>query len=102
MSQPITPPVTTRRPSAAMPLAYPFGASQPLGCNICKPCKPADGVSSFVFGSTAKLGPFGMVTDNSPSHSFRGHAGRCRTTLRHLPQGKSLELAGFRLRQLGD
>ena len=43
VSQPITPPVTTRRPSAATPLAHPLGAGQPPGCRICG---PAAGASS--------------------------------------------------------
>src|SRR6267378_3986831 len=104
LSQPITPPVTTSRPSAAMPLAYPFGTGQPLGCKICGPTPE---VSSFATGTTARLGPFGMFTKSSPSsqmHSFGGHGCglRGRPGLSHLPQGKSLQFAGFRLGQLRD
>src|ERR1700733_7554328 len=88
MSQPITPPVTTRRPSAVMPLAYPFGMGQPLGCRIR--------TSASLSERTAEAGPFEGFTNNSPC-SFGRHA-----SLRDLPQGKTLQLAGFGLRQLGD
>src|SRR5882724_6008461 len=84
-----------------MPLAYPFGSGQPLGCRIFG---PPDEVSSLVAGSTARVGPFCTLTKRSPSRSFRGHA--CRpgrpTGLSHLPQSKSLQLAGFGLGQLRD
>src|SRR5213078_3208986 len=99
-SQPITPPVTTRRPSAAMPLAYPFGEGQPLGWSICGVLA---GASPFASGSIATVGLFDVLTTPSPSsqvHSFRGDA--WRPGLRHLPQSKSLQLAGLRLGQLID
>jgi hypothetical protein len=47
-----------------MPLAYPFGAGQPLGCNICG---PAAEVSLFATGTTASVGPFDVLTNRSPS-----------------------------------
>jgi hypothetical protein len=47
-----------------MPLAYPFGAGQPLGCNICG---PAAEVSPFATGTTASVGPFDVLTNHSPS-----------------------------------
>src|SRR5271168_2391135 len=93
MSQPITPPVTTRRPSAVMPLAYPFGASQPPGCRIR--------ATVSLSGRTAEAGPFEGFTDNSPC-SFGSHAGGRARALRGLPQGKTLEFPGFGLRQLSN
>src|SRR5206468_3035249 len=59
VSQPITPPVTTSRPSAAMPLAYPFGTGQPLGCNTCG---PGDEVLVLGLGTTLSVGPLGAIT----------------------------------------
>src|ERR1700675_1667309 len=85
-----------------MPLAYPFGAGQPPGCKICG---PAAEVSALAAGTTASVGPFGVLTNNSPSlqmRSFRGHASRRRAGLSHLPQGKSPQFPGFRLGQLRD
>src|SRR5258708_22773226 len=104
VSQPITPPVTTSRPSAAMPLAYPFGAGQPLGCSTCGPV----GVASVLgTGTTDSAGPFGEVTGYSPSlvqsrHSLRGGLRRCGAGRGDLPQRKPLQLAGSSLRQLYD
>ena len=83
-----------------MPLAYPFGAGQPLGCKICGPAAEVSPI-----GSTASVGPFGVLTNSSPSlqmHSFCGHACRRRAGQSHLPQGKSLQFAGFRLGKLRD
>src|SRR5476651_1641224 len=60
----MTPPVTTRRPSAAMPLAYPLGAGQPSGCRVCGPA--AEG-PSLAIGNTAKIGPLVVLTNFSPS-----------------------------------
>src|SRR6202051_1711356 len=90
-SQPITPPVTTRRPSAVMPLAYPFGAGQPLGCKILTPVS--------LSGRRCEAGLFDGFTNNPPC-SFGRHA--ARDALRDLSERKTLELAGFGLRQLGD
>src|ERR1700719_1868724 len=89
MSQPITPPVTTRRPSALMPLAYPFGAGQPLGCRIRTPVSLSEW--------TAEAAPFEGFTDNTPCLY-----GRHARPLRDLAQSKTLELPGFGLGQLSD
>src|SRR6266404_1204860 len=95
--QPTTPPVTTMRPSAATPLAYPFGIGQPLGCRICG---AAADVSAFSTGSTVNAGPFGVLTNGSPSsQGFRVLRPARRGD---LPQGKSLQFAGLRLGQLRD
>src|SRR5258705_815011 len=83
-----------------MPLAYPFGAGQPLGCRTCG---LNAGAAPFATGSTASVGPFDVLTKTSPSiqaYSFRGHAGRGVTSLRHLPQGRSFQFAGLGPRQL--
>src|SRR3569833_3972780 len=63
VSQPITPPVTTSLPSAAMPLAYPFGIGQPLGCSTSG---PDDEPSVFESGTTLSVGTLGVVTGKSP------------------------------------
>ncbi len=68
-SQPITPPVTTRRPSAVMPLAYPLGAGQPLGC---KTRTVAGAVSSFATGNNGKGRPFRQVHGQFSFTSFGG------------------------------
>src|SRR4029078_6398920 len=102
VSQPITPPVTTRRPSAAMPVAEAFGIRQTPGCRTCR---PGAGASPFATGNTASVGPFDVLTDASPSIrmvSFRGHAGRGVTALRHLPQREPPQFTGLGLRQLFD
>src|SRR5207248_9656174 len=49
----------TRRPSAAMPLAYPFGEGQPLGWSICGALAEASPSAS---GSTATVGLFDVLT----------------------------------------
>jgi hypothetical protein len=47
-----------------MPLAYPLGAGQPLGCKI----RVSDeAVSLFVTGRTAEAGPFEGFIGISPS-----------------------------------
>src|SRR5262245_42852440 len=92
-SQPITRPVTTM-PPAAMPLAQHFGIGQPLGCSTCVP-------SPFADGTTARVGPFVVVTKTSPFDLFGGDAGR-RARLRHLPEREATQLAGLGLGQLRD
>src|SRR5664279_4697487 len=54
-----------------MPLAYPLGAGQPLGCKICG---PVDAFSPLVIGLAARVGPVDVLTRRSPSleTSLRG------------------------------
>src|SRR3954462_11632768 len=63
VSQPITPPVTTSLPSAAMPFAYPFGIGQPLGFSTNG---PDDELAVFESGTTLSVGTLGVVTGKSP------------------------------------
>src|SRR4051812_24211474 len=89
------------RPSAAMPLAYPFGAGQPLGCRISGP----PDVLADAAGTTLSVGVLVGFTGNAPAISLqlsfrsrprRGVAGG------HLPQREALQLSGLGLGQLRD